>query len=42
VTARLRVTLPDQRLLDAVEPSADVDFLLRGHAGPGGAGFRTL
>lgn len=32
--ARLRVSLPDQRLLDAVGPSADVDLVLWDLAGP--------
>ncbi|HJW01536.1 MAG TPA: 2-hydroxyacid dehydrogenase [Arthrobacter sp.] len=32
--ARLRVGLPDQRLLDAVGPSADVEFLLWDLTGP--------
>ena len=34
MTARLRVSLPDQRLLDAVGPSAGVDFVLWDLAGP--------
>ena len=34
MTARLRVSLPDQRLLDAVGPCADVDFVLWDLAGP--------
>lgn len=34
MTARLRVSLPDQRLMDAVEPAADVDFVLWDLTGP--------
>ncbi|MBT2514605.1 2-hydroxyacid dehydrogenase [Arthrobacter sp. ISL-30] len=34
MTARLRVSLPDQKLLQAMEPSSDVDFLLWDLAGP--------
>ncbi|MEW9873564.1 2-hydroxyacid dehydrogenase [Arthrobacter sp. HS15c] len=34
MTARLRVSLPDKRLLDAVGPSAGVDFVLWDLAGP--------
>ncbi|HEY9357314.1 MAG TPA: 2-hydroxyacid dehydrogenase [Arthrobacter sp.] len=34
MTARLRVSLPDQKLLDAVGPSAGVDFVLWDLAGP--------
>jgi len=34
VKARLRVSLPDQGLMDAVGPSADVDFLLWDLTGP--------
>ncbi|MEJ1191959.1 2-hydroxyacid dehydrogenase [Pseudarthrobacter sp. CCNWLW207] len=34
MTARLRVSLPDPRLLDAVGPSDDVDFVLWDLAGP--------
>ncbi|BAS13695.1 hypothetical protein AHiyo8_19980 [Arthrobacter sp. Hiyo8] len=34
MTARLRVCLPDQKLLDAMEPSADVDFVMWDLTGP--------
>ena len=34
MTAHLRVSLPDQRLMDAVGPSAGVDFVLWDLAGP--------
>lgn len=34
VTARLRVCLPDQKLLEAMEPSADVEFVVWDLTGP--------
>ncbi|GAB3564532.1 2-hydroxyacid dehydrogenase [Arthrobacter alkaliphilus] len=34
VTARLRVCLPDQQLLEAMEPSADVEFVVWDLTGP--------
>jgi hypothetical protein len=34
MTARLRVCLPDQKLLDALEPSADVEFVVWDLTGP--------
>jgi hypothetical protein len=34
VTARLRASLPDQRLIDTVEQSPDVDFVLWDVTGP--------
>ena len=34
MTARLRVSLPDQKLMDAMGPSADVEFMLWDFSGP--------
>ncbi|MGO4473904.1 2-hydroxyacid dehydrogenase [Arthrobacter sp. M-10] len=43
MTARLRVCLPDQNLLDAMEPSADVEFVVWDLTGPApAAGFDLL
>lgn len=38
MTARLRVSLPDQRLIEAVGPQAGVEFLLWDFSGPAPAG----
>ncbi|WP_284762837.1 2-hydroxyacid dehydrogenase [Arthrobacter sp. efr-133-R2A-63] len=43
MTARLRVCLPDQKLLDVMEPSADVEFVVWDLTGPAPAdGFDLL
>jgi hypothetical protein len=42
VSARLRVCLPDQKLLDALEPTDGVDFVLWDLTGPAPEGRLDL